>query len=447
MSEIEDVMARLRDANIKRVKLAATDIDGVLRGKYISLEKFAASFDGLGFCDVIFGWDIGDVLYDNVRYTGWHTGYPDTQARADCSTFRIIPWEPGTAFFLLDLYSKTGERLAVSPRQVLQNVVKRALASGYHPRFAAEYEFWLFRETPRSLQQKHFRDLNSLSPGMFGYSVLRASQNAPLVLDLIDQLAAFNVPLEGFHTETGPGVYEAAIGVDDAIAAADKAVLFKTAVKEIAARHEVMPTFMAKWNADLPGSSGHLHQSLSTGTNGKNVFFEDDCMPPLMRRYIGGLIAHIPELMAMINPTVNSYKRTVPGTWAPVNATWGFDNRTTAVRAITGSAKGTRIELRLSAADMNPYLAMAASLAAGLEGIEREMEPPEPVTNAYATHHGAPLPRSLNEATAMFRKSEFARKWFGGEFVEHYAATREWECRQYGRAVTDWELARYFESI
>jgi glutamine synthetase len=447
MSEIEDVMARLRDANIKRVKLAATDIDGVLRGKYISLDKFAASYDGLGFCDVIFGWDIGDVLYDNVRYTGWHTGYPDAQARVDCSTFRIIPWEPGTAFFLLDLYSKQGERLAVSPRQVLQNVVERALASGYRARFAAEYEFWLFRETPRSLRDKHFRDLISLSPGMFGYSVLRASQNAPLVLDLIDQLAAFNVPLEGFHTETGPGVYEAAIGVDDAVAAADKAVLFKTAVKEIAARHEVLPTFMAKWNTDLPGSSGHLHQSLSSGANGANVFFKDDCMSPLMRRYIGGLIAHIPELMAMIAPTVNSYKRTVPGTWAPVNATWGVDNRTTAVRAITGSAKSTRIELRLSAADMNPYLAIAASLAAGLEGIERETEPPEPVINAYAAQNGAPLPRTLSEATAMFRKSEFAHKWFGSEFVEHYAATREWEFRQYGRAVTDWELARYFESV
>ena len=283
---------------------------------------------------------------------------------------------------------------------------------------------------------------------MCGYSVLRASQNAPVVLDLIDQLTAFNVPLEGFHTETGPGVYEAAIEVDIGVAAADKAALFKTAVKEIAARHGIVPTFMAKWNADLPGSSGHLHQSLCSAEDGAaNLFFSNGASSNLMRWYTGGLVAFLPELMAMIAPTINSYKRTVPGTWAPINATWGEDNRTTAIRAISGSAKGTRIELRLSAADMNPYLAMAASLAAGLEGIERKLEPPTPATNGYAAQNSTPLPRDLNEAVGRFRKSDVACKWFGDEFVDHYAGTREWEIRQYHRHVTDWELARYFESI
>ncbi|HXE10545.1 MAG TPA: glutamine synthetase family protein [Bryobacteraceae bacterium] len=447
MNEIDQIVAKLRDAGVHRVKLAATDIDGVLRGKYVSLDKFASAYNSLGFCDVIFGWDIGDVLYDNCRYTGWHTGYPDTQARIDLSSMRMIPWEPGTAFFLMDLLTQQGEPLVISPRQVLEGVLERAKQSGFSAKFAAEYEFWLFRETPHSLREKNFHHLTPLSPGMFGYSVLRASQNAPLVLDIIDQLAGFDVALEGFHTETGPGVYEAAICVDDALRAADKAVLFKTAVKEIAARHGVLPTFMAKWSADLPGSSGHLHQSLGCDGNNTNVFFENGAMSPLMRQYIAGLTAFIPELMVMIAPTVNSYKRTVPGTWAPINASWGTDNRTTAIRAIMGSAKSTRIELRLSAADMNPYLAMAASLAAGLEGIERKLDPPPPVVNGYEEKGCSSLPRDLGEATMQFHQSAIARKWFGDCFVEHFAGTREWELRQYRRAVTDWELARYFESV
>ncbi len=234
--------------------------------------------------------------------------------------------------------------------------------------------------------------------------------------------------------------------MDEGIAAADKAALFKTAVKEIAARHNVTPTFMAKWNADLPGSSGHIHQSLASAT-GENMFRSGDGAPAIMRHYIGGLAHYLPELMAMIAPTINSYKRTVPGAWAPVNATWGEDNRTTAIRSITGSPKSTRVELRLSAADMNPYLAMAASIAAGIEGVRRGIEPPPATTNAYAQPDAPLLPRDLAEATCRFRGSALAREWFGEEFVEHYASTREWEVRQYQRAVTDWELARYFESV
>ncbi len=447
MNAFEDILKRLSSDGVRRVKLGITDMDGLLRGKYISLDKFAAASSGLGFCDVIFGWDISDVLYDKTKFTGWHTGYPDVQATIDGSTLRTIPWEPATAFFLIDLFTKNGQPLAISPRQVFRRVLDKAAVAGYRAKFAAEYEFWLFRETPHSLREKHFRDLTPLSPGMCGYSILRASQNAPMVLDMIDQLQAFNIPLEGFHTETGPGVYEAAIGVDEGIGAADKAALFKTAIKEIAARHGVIPTFMAKWNVDLPGSSGHLHQSLCSTRDGTNLFFEDGHASSLMRHYIGGLVSFLPELMAMIGPTINSYKRTVPGTWAPINATWGEDNRTTAIRTIAGSQKSTRIELRLSAADMNPYLAMAASLAAGLEGIERKLEPPAPVINGYASADSAPLPHDLAQATALFRQSPVARKWFGEEFVEHYAATREWELRQFQRAVTDWELARYFESI
>ncbi|MCC6394956.1 MAG: glutamine synthetase [Bryobacterales bacterium] len=446
---LAEVLDKFEENNIERVKLSAVDIDGVLRGKYISLEKFKSAADtGLGFCDVIFGWDIADVLYDNVSITGWHTGYPDAHARIDLSSLRMIPWEPGTAFFLLDLYDHRGDPLTVSPRQLLQRVVHLAEERHFRPYAAAEYEFWMFEETPRALREKGFRNLTPLSSGMFGYSVLRASQNSPLVVDLIEQLKGFQVPLEGFHTETGPGVYEAAIHVDHAAAAADQAVLFKTAVKEIASQHGVIPTFMAKWNADLPGSSGHLHQSLWSREGNENLFFDRrQRISSLMNHYIAGLVQFMPELQVMYCPTVNSYKRTVPGAWAPVNATWGMDNRTTAVRAIPGSEKSTRVELRITGADINPYLALAASLAAGLEGIERKLDPPAPTTNAYAAKEAPPLAANLFEATSRFQSSAVARKWFGDAFVDHYAATRRWEVRQFEKAVTDWELARYLESI
>jgi glutamine synthetase len=445
----EEIERRFAGHRIERVKLGAFDIDGILRGKYVSVEKFrSAAQSGLGFCDVIFGWDIGDMLYDNVSVTGWHTGYPDALARIDLSTFRLIPWEPGTAFFLMDLAAASGEPLAMSPRQVLRRVTTQAAERGFLAMIGAEYEFWFFQETAESLREKGFRNLKPLSPGMFGYSVLRASQNAPLVLEVMDMLKGFDVPLEGFHTETGPGVYEAAITVDGAIAAADKAALFKTAVKEIGARHGAIPTFMAKWNADLPGSSGHVHQSLWDRGQQKNLFHGDqEPMSPLMRCYMAGLVRNLPELLPMFCPTINSYKRTVPGAWAPVNATWGLDSRTAAVRAIPGSAKSTRVELRLPGADANAHLAIAAAIAAGLDGVERGLELPAPAANAYEQKDAPPLARNLADATRLFRESALARRWFGDAFVDHFAATREWEVRQHEKAVSDWELARYFESV
>ena len=417
---------------IKRIKLGTVDLDCTLRGKYVSLDKFE-TFTNIGFCDVLYGWDIADALYDNSKYTGWHTGFPDGKCTVDRDTFRVIPWEPGTAFFLLDYEAE------IAPRAVLKRVLDRC---PYTPHMAAEFEFFLFKETPESLRSKSYRNLTPLTPGMFGYSVLRASQNAPVMIDLLDQLAAFKVPLEGLHTETGPGVYEAAISVAQALEAADRAALFKTAVKEILAKHGIIPTFMAKVSPDLPGSSGHVHQSL--WRDWKNLFCTG--VEGEMGSYIAGLVAFLPELMALFCPTVNSYKRTVPGAWAPVNATWGIDNRTTAVRALPSTSKGARVELRLTGADINPYIAMAAALAAGLEGINRGLKPPPPVVDGYKSRAKA-LPRSLAEATYFLNESKMAREWLGDAFIDHYVATREWEVRQFEKAVTDWELARYLESI
>jgi len=447
LSQIKQLFAKHK---IDKVKLGGFDIDGVLRGKYISLEKFfSAAESGFGFCDVIFGWDSSDVLYDNVTVTGWHTGYPDTPARIDLSTFRLLPWEEKTAFFLVDFFTKDGAPLGISPRQVLRRVVERAESAGFVPKTAVEYEFFLFREDPQATREKRYRDMVPLSPGMFGYSFLRASVHSDLAHDILDTTRAMGMELEGFHTETGPGVYETAIHYGNALEAADKAALFKTVVKIVAQRRGLMATFMAKWNPHLPGCSGHVHGSLAGKRTKKNLFYDarsEGRMSKLMRQYLAGQLAVMREFAVLCCPTVNSYKRTVPGTWAPTNVTWGADNRTTALRAIVDGPKSTRIENRLAGADANAYFAVAASLASGLYGIDNGLEPPEPTANAYESD-APPLPRSLEEAAALFRHSAAAREYLGEEFVEHYAATREWELGQFRRAVTDWELERYFEVI
>jgi len=443
-AQIEHLREEFRKHGIRKAKLGGFDVDGVLRGKYVSLDKFwGVAESGLGFCDVIFGWDSADALYDNASVTGWHTGYPDAHATVDLSTYRRIPWEEATAAFLLDF------EMPVSPRGVLQKVEQKARAMGFSVKCASEYEFFLFKETPESVRAKGYAGLNPLSPGMFGYSWLRASENAPLVHDLQDKLAAFDVELEAFHTETGPGVYEAAIRYDGLMRAADKAALFKTAVKEICARHGVMPCFMAKWNKELPGCSGHLHESLWTAS-GESAFLDPRGprgMSKTLQHFVAGQVALMPAFTALIAPTINSYKRMVRGAWSPTMATWGVENRTTALRVIPGSPSATRVEYRLAAADMNPYIAMAASVASGLYGIEHELPlPVETEGNGYDAKV-EPLPATLREATARLSESKEARDLLGSTFVDHYVRTREWECRQFEGAVTRWELERYFEII
>lgn len=455
--ELEQIIRLFEERGIKKVKLAGVDIDGVMRGKYISLEKFLSVADsGFGFCDVVFGWDVSDTLYDRGQLTGWHTGFPDALAKIDLSTLRFIPWESDTALFLIDFHHTDGQPMGVSPRQLLQRVIQKASDMGFEPFMACEYEYFLFRENPLSIYEKDYRKLTPLSPGMFGYSILRASEAGDLVHRIVDQMRQYEVELEGIHTETGPGAYETAIRYDTALRAADQAVLFKTGVKEIASRLGLTATFMAKWNSALPGCSGHIHQSLWDKAAKRNLFynsFNPGKPSKLMKQYIAGQTALMPAMTALSCPTINSYKRIAPGTmaWAPCNASWGLENRTTAIRAILGpSAKSARIEYRLAGADANPYIVMAASLAAGLYGIEHQLDPGEPYNqNAYSASEDIfkPLPLSLAQAVECLAKSDLAKDCLGKEFVEHYIITREWEVREFQKAVTDWELRRYFEII
>jgi glutamine synthetase len=457
----KQILDYVKENSSGKVKIAVTDIDGVLRGKYISAEKFFSVLDGrMGFCDVVFGWDMNDAAYDNVKYTGWHTGYPDAPVRIDLNSFRKIPWENDVPFFLGDFVYEKNIPLYVCPRQLLLKIETECLELGYTPFFSQEFEWFNFSETPFTLQQKGFRDMTPLSPGMFGYSMLRSTYRNDFMSDLFELLKKFNVPVEGLHTETGPGVYEAAIQYEKISEAADRATLFKTAVKEIAYKHSIIATFMAKWNENLPGCSGHVHQSLWDKHAEKNLFYdkEDDYrMSALMKSYIAGQLFCLPHILPVYAPTINSYKRLVEGAWAPTTLTWGMDNRTVALRVLSGSKKSARLETRVVGSDVNPYLAMAACLASGLYGVKNNLELKQPATtgNGYRDAKYGVLPSNLEEATNQMKESSLAKELFGEKFVEHFILTREWEWRQYTKVVdnpddkniTDWELKRYFEII
>jgi glutamine synthetase len=450
-AQVHPALAALRKAGVSKVKVACSDIDGVLRGKYLHMDKFeGATGDGFGFCDVVFGWDVCDRPYDNATVTGWQHGFPDALARIDLDTHRKVPWDGGIDFFLGEFINADGTPYAVCPRQTLKRVLARADKLGFQVMTGMEFEWFNFLETPQSWAAKQGVGPQPLTPGMFGYSLLRVNQNREFFNAIMDEMQAFNVPIEGLHTETGPGVYEAALVFSEALAQADRAILFKTGAKEIGARFGIMPSFMAKWNAQLPGCSGHIHQSLSDGKS--NLFYGADSprrMSPLFESYLAGQVACLMEFAPMFWPTINSYKRLVDGFWAPVKPTWGVDNRTASFRVIAGGAKSTRLETRCPGSDVNPYLAMAAVVAAGLYGVEQGLKlttPPITGTNQGADDIPR-APRTLDATTRIFRNSAITREMLGDTFVEHFAATRDWEYRQWLDGVTDWELKRYFEII
>ena len=438
------------DRGIEHVKIGVIDIDGIMRGKYLSREKFLGALDkGLGICDVVLGWDSNDQLCDNLKFTGWHTAFPDAAVRVLPASRRDIPFEPKTALFLAEF---AGRAETVCPRGTLRRVLERAAGLGFAVSAAAEFEFFMFDETPDSVREKGYRQLKTMTPGAFGYSVIRNSVHSDLYQEILDLGQTMRFPIEGLHTETGPGVLEAALTYCEALEAADRAALFKTFMKVLAQRHGLMATFMAKWSNSYAGQSGHLHISMRRTAGGSA--FHDPAKPnemsDTMRWFVGGQQALMPELLSMVACTVNSYSRLIPGFWAPTSATWGVENRTTALRVIRGGASSQRVEYRIAAADINPYIALAAAIGSGLWGVEHRIEPDAPIEgNAYDREHPPHrrLPATLDDAAARLEASAAARALFGDPFVEHYAGTRRWEEREFRKAITDWELSRYFEII
>ena len=337
-----------------------------------------------------------------------------------------MPWDGDVPFFLGEFVNADGTPFAVCPRQTLKRVLKRAEKLGVLPMAGMEFEWFNFKETPDSWAAKKGVGPQNLTPGMFGYSLLRMNENREFFNALMDQMAAFGVPIEGLHTETGPGVYEAAIAFSEALEQADRAILFKTGAKEIGQRFGIMPSFMAKWSQAYPGCSGHIHQSLSDGKN--NLFYDAKSprrMSKLFESYLAGQVACMMDFAPLIWPTINSYKRLVDGFWAPVKPTWGLDNRTASFRVIAGSPKATRLETRCPGADVNPYLAMAAVIAAGLHGVEKGLKltaPPITGTNQGAEAHparAAHADRDDARLPGLGHRPRLARRHLRGPFRGH----------------------------
>lgn len=450
--DIQSAKQFIEENQIQNIKLAITDIDGVLRGKYVQKKKFLSALEkGFGFCDVIFGWDSNDVLYEKDSYTGWQTAFPDAWAHIDPNSGRMLPTEDEQSILFLADFSGD-DAATVCPRSILKKVLARLDKLGFSASASAEFEFFLFNETPDSVREKGYRNLKNITPGNFGYSVLRNSSHADLYHQIMHMASEMDMPIEGLHTETGPGVLEASFEHSDPLRAADNAVLFKTFMKVLAQQNNLMATFMAKWSADYPGQSGHLHISLQNN-DGSSAFYDekkDHNISDAMRWFIGGQQKLMPEFLSMVASSCNSYTRLIPGFWAPTTASWGLDNRTCAIRAIPGNQNSQRVEYRIAAADINPYLALAAAIGSGIWGIEHKIEPDKPIEgNAYEKEYGdeLKLPSTLFDAAAKLKNSKPARELFGDRFVDHYAYTREWEELQQRKAVTDWQMERYFEGI
>jgi glutamine synthetase len=450
--DIKAATELLRRHNVRTVRIGGSDLDGVYRGKRVSAEQFLASAEeGFPQCDVLFGWDIQDEVIGSLPFSNWEIGFGDVVMRPDLSTLAVVPWEEDSAAVVCDFFTEAGEPLSIAPRTVLQRVVQRARDAGFRSIMAAELEVRFFQEDQESLRDKDFSDLRPLNPGLNCYSIHHASIDEPVIGRVRQCMNDYGIPVDAYNREHGAGMYEINLRHADAVRAADQTMLYKSACKEIAAQMGALPTFMAKLADDVDGCGGHLHQSLWTADGSRSVFWDegaDHHLSSTLKHYLTGLLATIPEFMLMYAPNVNSYKRLVPWTWVPLNLTWGMDNRTVAVRVIASSPAGIRMENRVPGADLNPYLAFAASLAGGLHGIENGLEPPPPTKgNAFEATDAEPLPRTLPDALDRFRASELARHWFGEEFVEQYVAFRQWEVDKYRLAVTDWERRRYLEMV
>ncbi len=460
--DITAIKQLITDGKIEYIKIGAPDIEGVYRGKRVASRFFLDSLaDGFAQCDVLFGWDIAENVLPNLTFSNWARGFADIVMKPDLNTFALVPWEENVASCICDLWTEHGEPVTISPRYILNTLVERARSMGYEPMAASELEFRFFRENQASLREKDFGPgLTPLNPGMNCYVISQSSADDQLLGRIARMMRDHGVEIEGYNREHGPGMYEMNIHYTNALAAGDRTMLFKTGVKEICYQMGLSATFMAKWNDQEDGSSGHSHMSLWDRNLEHNVFWDDaaeEHMSKTMRHFLAGILNKLPEFMVLYAPVINSYKRYIEGTWAPLNTTWGMDNRTCAVRIINNSRRAIRIENRVPGADANFYLVFAATLASGLYGIERQLELPERLAgNAYdptviaralAEGNIQPLARNLTDAIHAFERSEVAKEFMGTDFVEHFATTRKWEVQEYEKAVTNWDRRRYFELV
>lgn len=444
----EELRSLVAAGEIDTVVLAFPDMQGRLQGK-----RFAAQFfldevlaHGTEGCNYLLAVDTEMNTVDGYEMSSWDRGYGDFAMHPDLATLRRIPWNPGSAFVLADLAWNDGTPVVAAPRQILRRQLERLAEHGYNAMVGTELEFMVFRDTYEQAWNSGYRDLTPANQYNIDYSVLGTGRVEPLLRRIRNEMQAAGLVVESAKGECNLGQHEIVFRYDEALTTCDQHSVYKTGAKEIAAQEGVSLTFMAKYD-EREGNSCHIHLSL-TDADGHNAMAGDgpDGMSPVMRHFLAGQLAALRDFSLLYAPNINSYKRFRPGSFAPTAVAWGVDNRTCALRVV-GHGRSTRFENRLPGGDVNPYLAVAGLVAAGLYGIENRLEPPQACTgNAYTADYEH-VPSTLREAAELWENSEIAKAAFGPEVVAHYRNMARVELDAYDSAVTDWELRRSFERL
>jgi glutamine synthetase len=455
MLTVESLRQQIASGAIDTVVVAFPDLQGRPVGKRVTGPFFLEHVleHGIEVCDYLLAVDVDMDPLPGYRFANWDSGYGDMKAVIDADTIRPLPWLEGSALVLCDLLTMEGEPVEVSPRQILRRQLERAAGRGLVVKCATELEFYLFRESFEEAAAKGWQDLSPHADTIEDYQLLQTSRDEYIIGRIRNEMLQAGIPIEFSKGEAGRGQHEINVTYGDGLEVADRHVVFKNGVKEIAAQHGRAATFMAKWSMDSVGSSCHLHTSLWDAASGAALMAGDagdddpSDLTVVGRQFLAGQLHAGRQLAWCFAPYVNSYRRYVPGSWAPTALVWGDDNRTCGFRVV-GHGSGRRVENRVPGADVNPYLALAAAIAGGLWGIEHGLTlEPGFVGNAYEAGDVPRIPTTLVEAIAELESSEVAAEAFGPDVHHHLVNTARQEWSKANQVVTDWELARNFERI
>lgn len=431
------------------VIVAATDVQGRLFGRRVPVARFLDELkDGIDVCTCALAWDISQDLSNTMAFEGGRSGWNDFRIIPDLKTLRRYPGATDTAICMADVVDDEGDLLAEAPRTVLSRQLDRAKKAGYRVVLASELEFYMFHGGSRQLRNEDFRHLEPTTLVRSDYSIVGQGAQEPFIGRVRQEMESAGIEIYACQAEYGFGQWEVNFAHSDALEMADRHVIYKAGLKELALGRGLSVTFMARPLSSDVGSSCHLHCSLWDGKTPVFTSKKPRLLSDRGKYFVGGLLEHMDETALFSAPYVNSYKRHIPDDFGGGIKAWGYDNRTIAVRAV-GHADSLHVESRYPGADVNPYLAAASMIAAGLDGIDRRLDPGDPYQhNAYASGHGLPrTPRSLADAIEIFKASRFVRDTFGEGVVAHYAAHAEAEWVGYLKAVTDWEVRRAFELV
>ena len=447
---LEELKIAVKAGDIDTVLVVQVDMQGRLMGKRMQAQFFLESgVKETHSCNYLLATDMEMETVEGYKSTSWSAGYGDYTMVPDLTTLRHVPWLEGTAMVLCDVIDHhTHEPVPHSPRAILKKITARLEAKGIRATMATELEFFLFRQSFEEAQGSNYRNIEPISSYNEDYHIFQTTKEEDVMRAMRNGLYGAGIPVEGSKGEADSGQEEINIKYSNALDCADNHVITKNGCKEIAWSKGRALTFLAKWNYDGAGSSSHVHQSL-WDRDGKSLFFDPQGqygMSELMRHYLAGLLTHASDITYFLAPYINSYKRFAKGTFAPTKAIWSLDNRTAGYRLCGEGTRSVRIECRVGGSDLNPYLALAALLSAGLDGIENKLELEAEFTgDAYEAQKARSIPQTLRDAVAALNGSKMLRKAFGDEIIDHYVHAGNWEQEEYDRCVTDWEVARGFE--